>query len=55
MGRVDQTLFPVSPKAINWKHYVRKIHMPGLNRYALSERKLYTINARKQKKDNRAA
>lgn len=55
MGRADQALFPVDPKVINWKHYVRKIHIPGLNRYALSERKLYTINARKQKKDNRAA
>lgn len=55
MGNTDKALFPVDPKAINWKHYVRKIHIPGLNKYALRERKLYTINAKKQKKETRAA
>jgi len=35
MGPADQALFPVDARAINWEHYLRKVHMPGLNCYAL--------------------
>ncbi len=35
MGPVDQALFPVDARAIDWEHYLRKVHMAGLNRYAL--------------------
>jgi fatty acyl-CoA reductase len=31
----DRQLFPVDAKIIDWSHYMRKIHVPGLNRYAL--------------------
>lgn len=54
MGETDKALFPVNPKAINWKHYVRNVHIPGLNKYALREQKLYTINAKKIKKTHAA-
>jgi fatty acyl-CoA reductase len=35
MGPADQALFPVDARAINWEHYLRKVHMAGLNCYAL--------------------
>ncbi|MAY38348.1 MULTISPECIES: fatty acyl-CoA reductase [Spongiibacter] len=31
----DQALFPVDARAIDWQHYIRKVHIAGLNRYAL--------------------
>jgi hypothetical protein len=39
MGKTDQQLFPVDSSAINWETYLRKIHMAGLNCYALKGRK----------------
>ena len=39
MGKADQDLFPVDSKAIEWENYLRKIHMAGLNCYALKGRK----------------
>ena len=35
MGDKDRTLFPVEPERIDWPHYIRGIHLQGLNRYAL--------------------
>ena len=35
MGAVDQELFPVDAGVIDWQHYIRQVHMPGLNHYAL--------------------
>lgn len=49
MGSRDRTLFPVDPRAINWRQYVQR-HLVGLNRYALKERKLFSLNAVKGKR-----
>ncbi|TVP57810.1 MAG: dehydrogenase [Halomonadaceae bacterium] len=49
MGSRDRSLYPVDPKAINWHQYVQR-HLVGLNRYALKERKLYSLNATKGKR-----
>ena len=35
----EQALFPVDPASFDWQHYMRKVHIPGLNRYALKPRK----------------
>src|SRR5690554_2993191 len=50
MGQTDKALFPVDPKAIDWQHYLRKIHLAGLNRYALKERKVYSLKSSRQRK-----
>ncbi|OHY79982.1 fatty acyl-CoA reductase [Marinobacter sp. AC-23] len=39
MGEVDKALFPVDARQIDWAVYLRKIHLAGLNRYALKARK----------------
>lgn len=49
MGSRDRSLFPVNPRAIEWPRYVHR-HMVGLNRYALKQRKLYSLSARKGKR-----
>jgi len=41
MGERDRLLFPVDARQIDWAFYLRKIHLNGLNRYALGEGKLY--------------
>lgn len=43
MGELDRMLFPVDARQIDWQLYLRKIHLGGLNRYALNERKLYSL------------
>ena len=43
MGELDRILFPVDARQIDWQLYLRKIHLGGLNRYALKERKLYSL------------
>lgn len=35
MGEHDQKLFPVNAAGMDWQHYLRKIHLAGLNDYAL--------------------
>ncbi|MGP9833247.1 fatty acyl-CoA reductase [Marinobacter sp. NSM] len=50
MGEVDKGLFPVDARQIDWEVYLRKIHLAGLNRYALKERKVYSLRASKQRK-----
>lgn len=42
MGESDRLMFPVDARQIDWAFYLRKIHMNGLNRYALRERKPYS-------------
>ncbi|MBD2858147.1 SDR family oxidoreductase [Spongiibacter sp. KMU-158] len=36
LGSVDQELFPVDSAAVDWSHYIRNVHIAGLNRYALN-------------------
>lgn len=50
MGEVDKELFPVDARQIDWAVYLRKIHLAGLNRYALKERKLYSLRSAKARK-----
>jgi hypothetical protein len=50
MGEVDKGLFPVDARQIDWEVYLRKIHLAGLNRYALKERKVYSLRASRQRK-----
>ncbi|MBE96937.1 MULTISPECIES: fatty acyl-CoA reductase [Pseudomonadota] len=45
MGKLDRVLFPVDARQIDWQLYLCKIHLGGLNRYALKERKLYSLRA----------
>ncbi|WP_148861984.1 fatty acyl-CoA reductase [Marinobacter fonticola] len=50
LGEHDQSLFPVDARRIDWPTYLRKIHLAGLNKYALGERKLYRLKTRKERK-----
>ncbi|MDX1458336.1 MAG: fatty acyl-CoA reductase [Marinobacter sp.] len=47
MGAADQALFPVDAARIDWAVYLRKTHLAGLNKYALKERKLYSLKSRR--------
>lgn len=38
LSEADRALFPVDATLINWEEYIRNIHIPGLNLYALKER-----------------
>jgi fatty acyl-CoA reductase len=46
----DRELFPVNPEIIKWERYMGPIHLSGLNRYSLKDRKKITAPARKFKK-----
>lgn len=51
MGEIDKALFPVDARQIDWAVYLRKIHLAGLNRYALrakSKPRPRSSRARKQ-------
>ncbi|MEP4467204.1 fatty acyl-CoA reductase [Marinobacter alexandrii] len=50
MGGLDRVLFPIDARQIDWSVYLRKIHLAGLNRYALKERKLYSLRSAKTRK-----
>ncbi len=50
MGEKDQELFPVDARAINWKQYLREIHLAGLQKYALKPRKVYPLDAGRRKR-----
>jgi len=50
MGLEDKKLFPVDARRIGWRHYLREVHLAGLNRYALQERKLYRLRAAAKKR-----
>ncbi|MGF2736330.1 fatty acyl-CoA reductase [Marinobacter sp. DUT-1] len=54
LGGLDQALFPVDARQIDWSMYLRKIHLAGLNRYALKERKLYSLRAAHDRKKKAA-
>lgn len=46
MGAEDRRRFPVDARRINWSKYVRRVHLAGLNDYALQERRLYRLRSR---------
>lgn len=50
MRAEDRRLFPVDARRINWERYIRRIHLPGLEAYALQERKLYRIRSESGKR-----
>jgi alcohol-forming fatty acyl-CoA reductase len=50
MGKLDRALFPVDARQIDWSLYLRKVHMSGLNRYALKEREVISIQSAKAAK-----
>lgn len=50
MGEMDRVLFPIDARQIDWTLYLRKIHLNGLNRYALKERKLYSLRSARARK-----
>jgi hypothetical protein len=37
-GAEERSLFPVDPRLIDWEDYLCRIHMAGLNRYALKRK-----------------
>jgi hypothetical protein len=49
-GECDQALFPVDARRIDWQTYLRKIHLAGLNKYGLGERKLYRLKSSRKRK-----
>ncbi|MGM0449771.1 MAG: fatty acyl-CoA reductase [Pseudomonadota bacterium] len=49
MGDADRRLFPVDARRINWRQYIRNVHLTGLNDYALKERKLYRMKNRRSR------
>lgn len=49
-GEADRILFPIDPRRINWRTYLRKTHLNGLNNYALKERKLYSLRSARSRK-----
>jgi hypothetical protein len=50
MGELDKVLCAVDARQIDWAVYLRKIHLAGLNRYALKERKVYSLRSAKARK-----
>ncbi|HYD94385.1 MAG TPA: fatty acyl-CoA reductase [Noviherbaspirillum sp.] len=41
----DRALFPVDAKRINWSDYLCRIHLAGLNRYALKRKEIKRVEA----------
>jgi fatty acyl-CoA reductase len=39
MGKADRSMFAIDPKRINWSKYMGNIHLAGLNRYALKDKR----------------
>jgi nucleoside-diphosphate-sugar epimerase len=37
-GQAERTLYPVDARLIDWENYLCKVHMTGLNRYALKRK-----------------
>ncbi|MDO8654801.1 MAG: fatty acyl-CoA reductase [Undibacterium sp.] len=39
MGEFDRRMFSIDPRLINWKNYMGNIHLAGLNRFALKDKR----------------
>ncbi|HND50263.1 MAG TPA: acyl-CoA reductase C-terminal domain-containing protein, partial [Anaerolineales bacterium] len=39
LGDLDRRMFSTDPRQINWKQYMGHIHLTGLNRYALKDKR----------------
>lgn len=39
MGQADRRMFPIDPERINWSKYMGNVHLAGLNRYALKDKR----------------
>ncbi|MGO1750315.1 MAG: fatty acyl-CoA reductase [Marinobacter sp.] len=50
IGEVDKALFPVDARQIDWAVYLRKIHLAGLNRYALRANKANRLRSSQVRK-----
>lgn len=55
MGDEDRELFSVDPRRIGWETYLRKTHLGGLNRYAMAERRVYSLRTRRERRAAAAA
>lgn len=38
LSAAERELFPIDPQVVDWERYLRKVHMAGINNYALSDR-----------------
>lgn len=54
LGETKDGEFPVDAKLINWEEYFAKIHLEGLEKYALKEMKSATPSQPKAKKEEKA-
>ena len=55
VSKTERSLFPVDAQLIDWDRYIRKIHIPGLNRYALKERKPKKVDINVDEQKSKAA
>lgn len=48
----DQTTFNANANSFNWQHYLAKVHLPGLHKYALADKKelVSRLNVKQEKK-----
>ena len=44
-GKDGQETYPVDPRLIDWEDYLCRVHMPGLNRYALKRKEASAAQA----------
>lgn len=45
MGDLDRRMFSVDPRHINWKQYLGPIHLAGLNRFALKDKRRSKVSS----------
>ncbi|OZG72535.1 dehydrogenase [Hahella sp. CCB-MM4] len=55
MGEYDRKEFPVDSSNYDWGMYLRKVHVPGLNRYALRPRRVYKLKKTTLEQQSQAA
>ncbi|MEE2733012.1 MAG: fatty acyl-CoA reductase [Pseudomonadota bacterium] len=46
-GAREQEILPVATTGMDWQHYLQRIHLPGLNRYALRPRAIKAAGFKK--------